>query len=321
MKSFYLPFFLCLLISGFSAAQESRPVDLLREGFSKNTETGQYAGQILRETECDTVRFPLSGEITYYYLMQPESGYVTGNNSYKDKVKAEYFSTFETGSFITGIVAEFAVAKSHSNPDVVFGIWDNTGTNGKPGVMVALASKPLNSIVSDVQYERITTVTFQEPYPVNGPYYVGVVLPQNLGDTVALWCRKHVEGYSGTAWDQWSDGRWFAFSDPSNWGNSMLTTMTLHPIVCKTTGISEPSDAGVAISPNPSTGVINIKRWKSSEMVSMNIYSAEGKMVYSRAFPGAVTDYNIDLGILPRGIYYMALRDSRHNHLSKLILQ
>ncbi|KAF0199979.1 MAG: hypothetical protein FD170_3857 [Bacteroidetes bacterium] len=320
MKSLYaiiLPF--CLLISTVEA-QNLRKDTFQASGIVKTTAAASSTSGDLRETVCDTVRYPMPGEITYYFLFPPEVGYVTGNNSYKDKVKAEYFSTFETGSTITGIIADFAIARSNSNPNITFGIWDNTGANGKPGTLVASATKPLASIVTDVQNEQITTVTLSEPWSVTGPYYIGVVLPTTLGDTVALWCRLHVPGYNGTAWDQWEDGTWHAFSDPDNWTNNMLTSMLIHPIVCKTIGINELTDPETSISPNPATGVINIRTWKSESMISLEVYSVKGAKVYSRSYPGSVTNYNIDLGNLPKGVYFIRLSDGKRQHSQKLML-
>jgi len=320
MKALYaiiLPF--CLLISN-AEAQNQRKDNFQASGIVKTIAAASSTSGDLRETVCDTVRFPMPGEITYYFLMAPQVGYVTGNNSFKDKAKAEYYSTFETGSSITGIIAEFAIARSNSNPNITFGIWDNTGTNGKPGTLVASATKPLASIVTDAQNEQLTTVTFSEPWPVTGPYYVGVVLPTTLGDTVALWCRKHVAGYNGTAWDQWEDGVWYAFSDPENWGTDMLTSMLIHPIVCKTIGINELADPETSISPNPANGVVNIRTWKSETMISLDVYSVKGAKVYSRSYPGSVTNYNIDLGNLPKGVYFIRLSDGKRQHSQKLML-
>jgi len=320
MKSLYaiiLPF--CLLISN-AEAQNLRKENFQASGIVKTTTAVSSTSGELRETVCDTVRYPMPGEITYYFLMTPQVGYVTGNNSFKDKAKAEYFSTFETGSSITGIIAEFAIARSNSNPNITFGIWDNTGANGKPGTLVASATKPLASIVTDAQNEQLTSVTLSEPWTVTGPYYVGVVLPTTAGDTVALWCRKHVAGYNGTAWDQWEDGTWHAFSDPDNWTNNMLTSMLIHPIVCKTIGINELTDPETSISPNPANGVVNIRTWKSESMISLEVYSVKGAKVYSRSYPGSVTNYNIDLGNLPKGVYFIRLSDGKRQHSQKLML-
>lgn len=274
-----------------------------------------------RSVECDTLRYPLSGEIIYYYMLPPGVGYITGNNSYQDKAKAEYFASFEVGSSISGMIADFVVARSLNNPQITFAIWNNAGADGKPGTIVATTTKSLSSIVTDVNSEHFTTVTFDQPYTVTGPFYAGVILPTQLGDTLALWCRKHVAGYNGTAWEQWNNNAWYPFNHPDSWGTDMQTSMTIHPITCKTVGIGEHSDPEASVHPNPATGVVNITTWKSKEKIRLDLMTMVGKSAYSRTFPGAITNFNIDLSQLPKGVYMLRLSDGNRQHSQKLILE
>lgn len=274
-----------------------------------------------RSVECDTLRYPLSGEIIYYYMLPPGVGYITGNNSYKDKAKAEYFTSFEVGSSISGMIVEFVVANSVNNPQITFAIWDNAGADGKPGAIVATTTKSLSSISSDVNNEHFTTVTFDQPFTVTGPFYAGVILPAQPGDTLALWCRKHVAGYNGTAWEQWDDGSWYAFNDPASWGPNMQTTMTIHPVTCKTVGITEHADPEASVHPNPASGVVNITTWKSAGKIRLDILTMTGNIAYSRSFPGAITNFNIDFGHLSKGVYMLRLSDGNRQHSQKLILE
>jgi len=297
-----------------------------RTGFAASEKVNQ-SYSILNETyddrsvECDTLRYPLPGTIIYYYLLPPGVGYITGNNSYLDKTKAEYFSSFEVGTTINGLIADFAVAKNTNSPQVTFGIWNNAGTNGKPGALVASTTKSLASLVTDYSNGTYSTITFDQPYTVTGPFYAGVVLPTVLGDTLALWCRQHVAGYSGTAWEQWSNGSWYSFNDPESYGTGMQTSMTIHPITCKTVGINDQTDPEASIHPNPANGIVNITTWKSSEKISLDIITLSGQTVFSRAYPGAITNFNIDLGTLPNGIYMVHLSDGKRQHTQKLIME
>ncbi|MBK6966202.1 MAG: hypothetical protein IPH20_20325 [Bacteroidales bacterium] len=81
--------------------------------------------------------------------------------------------------------------------------------------MVVSATKPLWAIAADVTNEHATKVNFDQPYTVTGPFYAGVFLPSSTGDTLAIWCRKHVTGYNGTAWEQWSTNAWYPFCSSS----------------------------------------------------------------------------------------------------------
>lgn len=272
-----------------------------------------------KDGTCDTLRFPMGGTITYYTIDAPDDGYVTGNNSYGDKAKAEYYTTAGSGNAITGFVAEFAIAKSttNSNSDIIFGIWDNSGAGGKPGVMKASATYPLSWIIEDIAENWLTVLNLEEPYIPTGPFYLGVVLPQTTGDTIALWCRKSESTYVGTAWEQWGDNTWHDIGD--SW--SLNTTMLLHPIVCPIVGIEDVADPQASISPNPSNGIVNIKTWRNKSVINFEVYSMTGKKVYAKSYPGSMTNFNIDLDFLPQGVYVVRLFDGSRQHSQKIILK
>jgi hypothetical protein len=146
-----------------------------------------------------------------------------------------------------------------------------------------------------------------------------VVLPETAGDTVALWCRESVDGYVGTAWEQWEDNTWHAFSEADNWG--LKTSMILHPIVCITVGINEVADPQASIVPNPSNGIVNVHTWKNNTEINLEIFAFNGARVYAKAYPGAVTNFNIDLGFLPKGVYVVRLFDEKRQHSQKVVLK
>ena len=308
-----------LLTAGITLAQTDRKAAGVAAKVVKPEALNSFQDEV-RDLECDTLRYPLNGEIIYYYLSSPESGYITGNNSYKDKAKAEYFATYESGAGISGIVAEFVVAKNVSNLPVTFAVWAGDGSNGKPGTMIASATKAISSIVSDVENERPTVVLFDQPVNIPGPFYVGVLLPTTIGDTLALWCREHASTYTGTAWEQWDNNNWYPFNDEVSWGANMQTSMTIHPITCKTVGLEEYADAAVAVHPVPSTGIVNITTWAGNEKISLVIHALSGQRVYSKSLPGNITNFNLDLSTLPKGVYMLRLSDTSRSHNQKLIL-
>lgn len=307
-----------LLTAVFSVqAQNSRKANLRPSGVEKPTDVQP---NIHREVSCDTLRFPVPGVVTYYILGGNDAGYVTGNNSYGDKAKAEYFEAVEDGYAITGFVAEFAIAKSltNSEADITFGIWDNTGANGKPGSMKASATYPLKWIIEDIDENWLTAVNLTESYTPTGPFYVGIVLPQTTGDTVALWCRESLETYNGTAWDMWENNTWHAFSEESSW--KLNTSMLIHPIVCKTLGINKPAAFEISIVPNPSNGMLNIQTWQNATKITVEVYAYNGSRVYTYAVVDNDKSIELDLTFLPKGIYVIKLYDDFHQHSQKIIL-
>lgn len=319
MKRILSTFSVLLFSAGITFAQTDRIGAVVAAPVVKPLAVNSFTYEA-RGLECDTLRYPLNGQIIYYYLSSPESGYITGNNSYKDKAKAEYFTSYEPGTGISGIIAEFVIAKNVSNLPVTFAIWANDGSNGKPGTMIASTTKAMSSIVSDVENEQPTFVLFDPPVNIPGPFYAGVLLPTTIGDTLALWCREHSSTYTGTAWEQWEDNNWYPFNDDLSWGTNMQTSMTIHPITCKTVGLEEYTDAAVAVHPVPSTGILNITTWASTEKISLVIHALSGQRVYSKSLPGNITNFNLDLSTLPKGVYMLRLSDTGRSHNQKLIL-
>ena len=298
-----------------TATRKSRPSGVVRTQLLSVKPNARQ-----RDASCDTLRYPMGGTITYYTIDAPDDGYVTGNNSYGDKAKAEFYSGVENGYAITGFVAEFAVARSvsNSNADITFGIWDNSGTNGAPGIMKASGTYPLEWIIEDIDENWLTILDLEEPYIPTGPFYVGVVLPQTTGDTVALWCTLDEAGYTGTAWERWDNNSWHDIGD--SW--ELNITMLIHPIVCQIVGIEDVvSDPQASISSNPSNGIVNVKTWRNKTQINLEVYSLTGQKVYARSYPGTVNNFNIDLEFLPKGVYVVRLFDGSRQHTQKIILK
>lgn len=314
MKKVFLMAIMALLATTYTQAQNASNRKYKASGVIRP----HLLPSAQRDSGCDTLRFPMPGTITYYFIDPPDVGYVTGNNSYGDKAKTEFYNSVEDGYAITGFVAEFAVARStsNSNADITFGVWD-TGSGGGPGSMVASATYPLNWIIEDIDEEWLTILNLEEPYIPTGPFYVGVVLPQTPGDTVALWCRLDEAGYTGTAWEQWDDNSWHDISVSWNLNTSML----FHPIVCQIVGIEDIADPQTFISSNPSDGIVNISAWRNKTTINLEVYSIRGQKVYAKSYPGTVTNFNIDLSFLPKGIYVVRLFDESKHHSQKIILK
>lgn len=320
MKKLFFTLMIGLALILTSQAQDTRSKHWQRAGIEKSPKSIANPANINRDITCDTLRFPMTGNITYYFLGDQDTGYVTGNNSYGDKAKAEFFEAVDEGYAITGFVAEFAIAKSltNSNANITFGIWDNTGSRGKPGNMVTSATYPLIWIIEEVQKQWLTILNLQEPYTPTGSFYVGIILPQTPGDTVALWCKESSDSYVGTAWDMWSDSTWHSFNEPSSW--NLNTSMLIHPIVCKTLGFNKPVDPEISVLPNPSNGMISIQNRKNTPRFKVEIYAYNGSQVLSKEFTNGNNRVDLDLSWLPKGIYVIKISDHIYQHSQKIIL-
>lgn len=110
MKKVYLMLVFGMLVTFGTQAQESTSRKSSPSGVIRTQLLSVKPDATQRDASCDTLRFPMGGTITYYTIDAPDVGYVTGNNSYGDKAKVEYYTAVGNGSAITGFVAEFAIA-------------------------------------------------------------------------------------------------------------------------------------------------------------------------------------------------------------------
>ncbi|GIV33020.1 MAG: hypothetical protein KatS3mg031_0555 [Chitinophagales bacterium] len=179
---------------------------------------------------CDTLsNITATDSLTLYTFVSPNSGYLSGNNSYGDWAKAEKFGA-TAGDKITGALFYFAVATSSvPTRTVTFRVWSDSGPGGSPGTVLASNTVTFSTIIASVQNDELLYVPFpSEPVLPSDSFFVGVVLPTAAGDTVALWTTTG-SGPFGNGWEQWSGGTWYSYVDA--YGAPIANVIL--PVVCE----------------------------------------------------------------------------------------
>lgn len=254
---------------------------------------------------CDTLHYTLPGTAAIY--LDQNGGYVAGNNSYGDIAKADYFSTYSPYTILNGAYFWFYVATDlGSTTNITFNVYNNGGTGGAPGTVIGTATVPLATIVSNTNSSLMTGVAFSPAITIPGPFYVGVVLPQSAGDTLALVTNTDGDTSPGTAWEQFSDNSWHAMSEsPASWGINVQSG--IFPIVCTLVGIPENvSLESILIYPNPANDVLNINMANYGKAdVKIEIYNAMGELV--KSMNNNSQTLQIDMSNEVSGIYYVTL--------------
>lgn len=190
------------------------------KGTSSNTRTMNGYIVVGNATVCrDTLGLPFPGTPTIYVSSTSagKNGYVSGNNGYGDKAKAEYFASTNGYNRVSGGILSFGIAKAASpSSSVTVAVWDNTGTNGGPGAIIGTQVVPISTIAANIAANLPTTVTFANPLTVTGPFYMGVQLSSTPGDTVALVTNTNGNVAAGKGWEQASDNSWAPYSTSWN---------------------------------------------------------------------------------------------------------
>jgi hypothetical protein len=84
------------------------------------------------------------------------------------------------------------------------------------------------------------------------------------------------------------------------------------------TGVEENNGAGISVYPNPGTGLFTLSLSNLSD-VSIQVFSVDGKLVYSEKVNGAVASQELDLTSLTTGFYHVRVSNDTMSFTKKLI--
>jgi hypothetical protein len=188
--------------------------------------------------QCDTLSNVFTDDTLGVYVPDQTTGYVSGHNGYGDEAKADIFKNYPPNSEIKSVEMYFGVAKS-SGPNATFDVkvWESTA-GGEPGNVLTSKSVTYSSVVQDVNNDEFTKVTFNNPVPISGDFFVGIEFNYAPGDTIALYTAEFRSDRDSTAWEKYGPqfpGTW----NPYGWG---ATSHAIFPIVCSQ---SQAIDAGI----------------------------------------------------------------------------
>ncbi|PLW99618.1 MAG: hypothetical protein C0594_16850 [Marinilabiliales bacterium] len=201
-------------------------------------------------------------------------GYVSGNNAYSDKYKAEYFPISSGESIqIEGAYIKFAYATGIGNCPV--SIWSSAG--GTPQTKLAEIHLSIPDINSDVANNLTTLVSFDSPVTVSGGFFIAVELPVYTGDTIAIYTNHETNAYSNTAWEMNSSDQWIPYS--TGWGMSL--NHKISAITCLQTNMSEVENNHIAsLYPNPANDQVIIDLKNSIQgPIHLNVYNSYSQCV------------------------------------------
>jgi hypothetical protein len=227
---------------------------------------------------CDTLNSALKSADLYLYLAS-DGGYATGTNAYNDKAKAQYFEN--TGEFTIAKGGAFAFGAAHDKGGTAYAaIWE-LATDRKPGTN-AMRKTPLaiSKIENDLQNDALTHFSFEPAVAIDGPFFMGVILPVN--DTLALLASDFTDVTH--AWEQWNNNVWYNFKD--SWNGTLNVNLAVFPLVCRILPPWEPGQiVEMKLGPNPLTiNSLNLhfSNYSPDWLINIEIYDITGRRVYYR---------------------------------------
>jgi hypothetical protein len=276
------------------------------------------------------------------------TGYVSGNNSYTDLEKSEYYNStglVGTAQVTGGIILFYRHATANigtkGTGTITVKYYNGNNTTGPAGAALSSVSVPLSSItgvtgVSNVQYcgnpslafstniIRPLNFTFPAPVNISGDFHISVKLPLTTGDTAVIFQNSGLNGQTfSTAWELWSPSGWYSFDDASSWGQNASLAI-LPKIQCIGMGISNPNGISnnIAIFPNPSSGKFYFAvTMPDASDLNFTVINSIGQQVYSKIEPNVGSAVvGMDLSHLAKGIYFVNIVDKSGDKVVKKII-
>lgn len=290
--------------------------------------TANVCAPVIAGPGCDTLLetfFTNNYNLNLYLVSEAgQNGYVSGNNSYGDKAKAEKISTFVAGSKVKGAIFYFAIANTGNANDVITAkVWNSGGTGGKPGAVLGSKTAKIIDIAANVNLFETTYIEFPVLIPVTGPFYVGTDLNNTPGDTVAIITTSDgdVPAGANSAWEQQASNVWYPYSEPSPTGWGLDLKHFIFPVMCTTVGIGEIlQESNVSVFPNPVNQNLSVVIGKDVKNSSVLIYNLLGQQVAPATInnSGKLT-YSVDVSNLTPGVYFIQVKTELGNITRKFV--
>lgn len=183
---------------------------------------------------CDTLANLVATDSARIYLTAAGvSSYISGHNTYGDLAKAEKYTGVPAGNQVTGAIMAFGVAKYATTASkITVKVWNNNGTNGVPGTVLASKDVTIQSIANNINANpyQYTVVNFTTPAAVGTTFYVGFEMTYASGDSVAIYTTQigNAASHPYQGWEKWSDGTWAAYD--TSW--NVALSNYIFPIIC-----------------------------------------------------------------------------------------
>ena len=322
MKKFTIS--MCLILVVAVASAQVKRNNVYTKVYSATSSSSHKLSRVI-----DTLRPPsdtsaCSANLTYY---KSSSGYLTGNNTYGDKEKAEKYYFSGNGQVIGAIVLVDPKAHPSTTDVTSVKIYSIDATSKAPLNLMGTSKTVKIDSLSPTTY---TAYTFTTPVAVTSNFAASFVLPTTTGDTAIV---------ISTTDGCWSnDSLAWEFADYGGgyvWGNMNLTwgglkiDLCIYPILNVTQGINNAMNLnGLSLSqnfPNPATGITTVGyELQDASEVSFQIINMKGQVVLSReeGFKTAGKYHFVfDTQNLGSGEYFYSLISNGKRITSKMLVK
>ncbi len=277
-------------------------------------------------SENDTLNKQHFDSLTYTTYTSPGGGFISGNNAYSDRAKAQEFHAGNLCNIYAVIINFGHKTYTSLNDSSYIGInfydLNNTGRN----TLITNAPCPGNIFhrdsirVVDIDTVNGNTLMYSNPLYTDSNFAIGIDFDQlNSLDTVALFTNKDGDaGLREQSWEQDAAGNWFTLK--YNW--PLNADYAIFPIVNTSVGLNVllTKAQGISISPNPNTigfTSINLPR---DLIYDTQVYNSNMQLMNSKLIGIDEKTTAVQFEANSKGIYFIKVKTANQISIQKLIV-
>ncbi len=277
-------------------------------------------------SENDTLNKQYFDSISYTTYSSPGGGFISGNNAYLDKAKAQEFHAGNLCNIYAVIInfgyKTFSSLNDSSYIGINFYDLNNTGRN----TLVTNAPCPGNIFfkdsikVGDIDTLNGNMLIYNNPLFTDSNFAIGIDFDQlNSLDTIALFTNKDGDaGVREQSWEQDAAGNWFTLK--YNW--PLNADYAIFPVVNTSVGLNVLSNQvqNISISPNPSTiGFTNINLPKDL-IDDLQVYNSNLQLLNSKLKGVDEKTAAVQFEADSKGVYFIRIKTKNQISIQKLIV-
>jgi PKD repeat protein len=254
---------------------------------------------------CDTLSNIGPNEVTIDYVNPIVGGWgwVGGHNSERIRYYADYFEDYTFDQIQSIIVPVSRSIWGEYQAYTYFKIWDASGDT----IGEELASKKV--YLRNLHPNFSNVITFDQPVPVEGPFYIGFKLDNSdtdndgISDDIFVVEIANPRGASESQNTLYMEKSNVWYSCVEYFG--FATSLSIKPVACLLDIDQIVLDANISVYPNPARDRINIEIGPdfAGSYALIKLYDITGKLVDIPVSNEANDVYSINLVNVPEGMY------------------
>jgi V8-like Glu-specific endopeptidase len=252
------------------------------------------------------------------FYVADAGGYLSGNNVYQDKQKAEFYNKIEFSPLnaVTGAYVAFAYATGTDDTQIEMRVLQESF--GFPSTVLGSSFVSLGLIKdkADVDYVYFS---FDPAIEVNSSIYLSLVLPQTPGDTVALMTVEQAN--TNTAWEQNYESNWYPYSDSlMSWDISLSHIIALE--IGRFAAVDEIQEDlnEINLYPNPAKEQFTVESINQS-IHKIELYDAMGRLLKQENNLNSTYNFTMDIASVKSGIYLLLVYTENKITPTKVVIE